>query len=384
MLLRHPSPPAGFTPAGSGSDAWVFPGRHPAVTANNNVELGGVQTATALLTDSGATLRERAALVAHEAFHVYQQQKHPTWVANEVELFAYPVDDIPLLALRRLETVALGRAVTARDRGESACWTRTALDTRRERFAALPPGPVEYERRTELKEGLARYVQLRAAGAAQPPLGIRSPEDVRERAYESGAALALLLDRFSSSWKGNLAQSDSVALDMLLGDASLLPARVLPCEFTVAERARVDSAAAEDLRQMRTRKSRLREDFMTRAGWRLIITAGTSPMFPQEFDPLNVQVVAAGEVLHTRYIRLGNNAGSVEVFGRSSITEAAGAHPLFNGVRSLTVAGLAAEPLVTESDSTVRIRAEGLTADLRAATVQRAGDTVTVRLGAGR
>lgn len=76
-------------------------------------------------------------------------------------------------------------------------------------------------------------------------------------------------------------------------------------------------------------------------------------------------MVAPSEVLHSRYIKLGNSMGAIEVFGRNSLTEAAGAHPLFNGVRSLLVTGLAAEPVVTQADGAVTIRGEGLTADFR-------------------
>jgi len=384
LLFRHPSPPEGFVPDPTVSGTWSFAGRHPAMTANNSVELGGVMTAAALLSNPEISLREQAAIVAHEAFHVYQGERHPRWVANEVELFAYPVDDASQLTLRRLETMALNRALTSSVARESACWTRTALATRRERFAALPAGSAEYERKTELKEGLARYVQLRAGGAGSYPAEDRPPEAVRDRAYQSGAALALLLDRFQPSWKTTLAAADSIPLDVLLGDVPALSGDVSRCGFTPAERAQVTSAAAVDVEQLRARRAERRHQLLSQAGWRVVIAAGGSPLFPQEFDPLNVHIVAPGEVLHSRYIRLGNGSGTIEVFGRSSLTEAAGAHPLFNGVRSLTVGGFAGEPVVAENDSTVTIKADGLNAEFRGAAIQRDGETLTIRLAATR
>lgn len=380
LLFRHPAPPEGFTPEPAVSGVWSYPGRHPLVTANSSIDLGGVHTATALLTNPATPLRSRAAVVAHEAFHVFQRANHPGWSANEGELFVYPVDDARLLALRRLESMGLSRAAAADNPEQSACWARAALASRQKRYATLPAGSVEYERRTELNEGLARYVQRRAAGAGPSVVPEHPPEEVRARAYESGAALALLLDRFSPAWKLTLAQSDSLTLDMLLDSAPPL-AGPAPCGFTAQQLASVDSAALVDVQQLRLRRASLRESLIAQPGWRLSIVAGESPLFPQRFDPLNVQVVGPGEVLHSRFVRLGNDAGTVEVFGKGSITEAAGAHPLFNGIRLLIVTGLA-EPVVTETDGAVTIRGDGLTADFRGATVHRSGDSVTVSLGA--
>lgn len=384
LLLRHPSPPEGFVVDQAVSGAWILAGRHPAMTANNSIELGGVMTAAALLSNPAMSLRERAAIVAHEAFHVYQGQRHPRWVANEVELFAYPVDDASLLTLRRLETIALNRAIRSSDVGESACWTRTALATRRERFRTLPAGSAEYERKNELKEGLARYVQWRAGGGGSHTADDPPADAVRDRAYASGASLALLLDRFSPTWKATLSAADSVPLDVLLGDVPALSGEATQCGFTPAERAQVASAAAVDVEQLRTRRAERRQGLLGQSGWRVVIAAIDSPLFPQEFDPLNVHMVAPGEIVHSRYIRLGNATGTVEVFGRSSLTEAAGAHPLFNGVRALTVSGLTSAPAMTESGGAISIKADGLTAEFRGAAVQIDGDTLTVRLGPRR
>jgi hypothetical protein len=53
-------------------------------------------------------------------------------------------------------------------------------------------------------------------------------------------------------------------------------------------------------------------------------------------------------------------------------------------VRSLTVTGLASEPVVTEVDGVIGIKTDGLTAEFRGAAVQRDGETLTVRLSATR
>jgi hypothetical protein len=70
-------------------------------------------------------------------------------------------------------------------------------------------------------------------------------------------------------------------------------------------------------------------------------------------------------------LTLGGPAGMVEVMGRAALTRAAGAHPIFEGVRSLTIAGLPGEPTVTEAEGRVTIVAEGVRASLVGATVER-------------
>lgn len=384
LLFRHSAPPEGFQPVPGREGMWAYAGRHPKVTANTSAELGGLRTATLMPPSGGMSLREHAGVLLHELFHVYQREHHPKWSANEAELFAYPVDDPELLALRRMETEALRRALSSSDRNRSVCWTRAALDLRRERFAALPEGSVDYERGTELNEGLATYVERRATGAPDStllPAEAFAPEAIRQRGYQTGAAIAQLLDRFSPAWRSTLEQNDSTPLDVLLSSEFDCRAEAAPvCALAPAERDRIRAAAATDVGTLRSRRAEQRRAFLRQAGWRLVIAASDAPLFPQGFDPLNVQPVARGEVLHTRFIKLGNGAGVVEVLGRAALTEAAGAHPLFNGVRTLTVTGLMKEPVITEISGIVTIQADAVTAELRGATVEHTEQTVMVRL----
>jgi hypothetical protein len=333
--------------------------------------------------DKRRALGEQAALVVHEAFHVFQRERHPDWSANELELFVYPFEDADALRLRRLETLALVRAETMRAKYSAACWAAAALKLRRERFARMPAGSAAYERGTELNEGLASYVEALAAGRAKrsglPPDDYAASE-VRQRAYATGRSLALLLDRFAPDWKRRLEAGDKRPLDETL-EASLPASKDMRCEIAPSEaqsaatRARLDASALLDKRES------LKRNFLTQPGWKLELIAGdTAPLFPQGFDPLNVERVGAREVIHTRYLKLGNGAGVIEVINRASLTEGAGEHPLFNGVRRMTVTGLPAEPIVTESGGKTTITATGLKAELRVAEITRSGQTLLVRL----
>jgi hypothetical protein len=68
------------------------------------------------------------------------------------------------------------------------------------------------------------------------------------------------------------------------------------------------------------------------------------------------------------------------VLGRASLTEASGAHPLFNGVKRLTVTGLSSAPDVSVRADTVTIKADGISGEFRGGAVQRENQRVTVTL----
>jgi hypothetical protein len=390
LLFRHPNPPAEFVSLSSRQGVWAFPGRHETVTANAHAKLNGVLTATAIIEPSSKlTLRERAALLVHEMFHVHQRERHPKWSGNELELFTYPFEDAELLALRRIETEFLRRAERAANLKEAACHARHALATRRERFARLGAGAAGYERALELNEGLARYVEARSAGVRRSDLTANeyAAEELRTRGYATGHALALLLERFAqATWTTRLEAGDPLSLDELL--AAALPAAALrssssscalPESFTTAARVR----AKVETEKLFAQRETLRREFAAQAGWKIVVVAAAAaPLWPQGFDPLNVHRLGAADVLHTRHLKLGNDAGAIESFEHRSLTSGAGAHPLFNGVRQLTIAGLPAEPSVQETEGRLTINAEGIKAEFRGARLERAGHTLTINLQA--
>jgi hypothetical protein len=379
-LFRHPHPPEEFRESPQHPGVFVSPGQHPALTANSSATLGDVETAIVLLEPTRRPLRETAALVVHECFHVFQHERYPQWTENEADLFVYPVDDAALLQRRFLETEALRRALLEREARGAACWISEALRNRENRFAGLPGAAMTYERNSELNEGLANYVQVLAAGTAKSfslPQSEFPADAIRQRSYQVGTALALLLDRVAPGWQ---AQFTSGSLDQLLKSKTYFAAT--PCSFTDIEEASLFARARTAVSALKEKRNRMRADFLGTKGWQIEIMADPQhPLWPQNFDPLNMTVLGIGEVLHSRYLKLGNDDGTIECRGRA-LTQAAGNNPLVNGVRHLTITGLQRAPSISQSAGSVQVTADSVGADFRHAVVRTVGQKVTIEVGA--
>jgi hypothetical protein len=392
VLFRHPGEPAGYYSLSSRRGVFARPGRDTVVNSNTSVMLAGVPTATVMLRpSSGSSAREWAAITVHEIFHVFQRSLHPTWTANEAELFTYPVEDAGALALRRAETSALRRALGASRADSTACWAAAFVRARRARFDAIGPAAAAYERGTELNEGLATDVQRRALGQAVAlPADDFPPEQVRARSYEIGAAIGQVLDRMAPAWRDTLeraAPAANLSLDALMAretEGALSATPTLRCVESTADSARGVERARADVRDLLARRQQERSAFLARTGWRLVIDAEAALLFPQGFDPLNVSRLSATEVLHSRFLKLGNDRGTVELLGQAALTEGrAGQHPLFNGVRRVTIPGLLAMA-VRDSAGVLLVQANGVQARMRGMTADTTGTTVSVHPASAR
>jgi hypothetical protein len=383
-LFRHPKPPQDFAEVPQHPGTYAFTGRHPSLRANTDIELGGTPTATVdLSTATEASARQQAALVVHESFHVFERAKHPKWPANEADLFTYPLDNAALLARRRQESEALRRALLAHDTDESRCWASEAMHIRELRFSVLPESAVTYERQTELFEGLANYLEVRARGDAQTfnlPQNEFPADVVRQRSYFTATAMALLLDRLAAGWQKEMEQGQPGSLDQLL--KSKIYFASAPCAFSEPEQAAIFNHARADVAALTRRMQKKKSDFASAPGWQMVVVSmPPQTLHADGFDPLNVTVLPAGEVLHQRWLKLSNDDGSVEVLDHASLTTSAGTHPLFNGVKDLTVTGLKQRPEIAMNEGTVRVSAEGVRAEFHHALVRTEGQKVLIEVG---
>ena len=385
-LFRCSEVPEGFKEMRVGEcDVLVYDGRYPVVTASSVVEIEGTPTASVMF-DGSANQAPTviASLAIHEAFHVYQQACHPTWQGNETVLYLYPVDDAILLSLRRMETEALRRALAANGSHEKRCWTLRALRVRQDRYAGMGPEFSTYERRTELFEGLASYVEAMSVGrmSVDLPREGYAANEVRGRCYEIGHALAVLLDAFAPMWKTAFEADDEQALDLYL--AEVLEKSGRQCgEFTEAEIAHFEAVAREDVQNLLAQRSEEKRAFDSQAGRRLsVIAPDTVPLWVNGTDPSNLRIVEGG-VLHTRFVQVSHESGQLEMLTDrmddvKALTVAKGPHPL-DGVLRLTIAGLDALEVVLDGEA-VSISGSGLTGQFTNATVNENDGQVTVYL----
>ena len=382
-LFHHPHPPDGFVPVAASPGAFVHAGRIPEIAANSSVSIGGVPTATVILaTGTAQTPLQAAALVVHEAFHVFQRQHHPSWQANEADSFTYPVEDAGALSLRLLETTTLREALDAQSDDASAGWAAAALALRRARFGRIGADAASYERGSEMNEGLAEYLQRKVDGtpaAEALPAGDFPTEQVRARTYRTGRALALLLDRLHPVWQATLEGGDRRSLDELLADA-LARAGAEPAEIGEDEREAAWLDALRDVARLGKARAQRRVAFLAAPGWRVLVESAGVPLQLEGFDPMNVERVGPLEVLHTRWLKLRNASGSIEVLGHAALTESAGTHPLLDGVHRITITGLAQAPEPSLAAGAVGLTAAGVTLRFAGAHAVVSGQTLTITL----
>lgn len=382
-LIRHPKPPTGFIPTGSG---WlVMTGRHEAVSANSSAEIGGVMTAT-LMPAEGLSAGTRAATMIHECFHVYQRWLHPAWAGNEAELFTYPAVDGEVLASRWEEEADLWSALRAKDDALAKAYAKRAMAARARRFAMIGEAASAYERGCELNEGLATLVEYRAAGrkAFDGPVPPRiGAENLRnERVYAIGPAFGELLDRFCPRWEERLNRGEIASLDGALSQAvqDADESRLSALDPGIRRDA---LAAAADAAKARAGEQ---DRYLAQPGWSVeLVAASGQPLQTERFDPWNVQSLKPGAVLHTRYLRLGNADGRVEMLDQRGLTEAAGKHPLWDGVARFRVTGLAVKPELTPGkDGRWTLKAPGLDGIFDHAQVSWKGQSLILVLGSAR
>jgi len=393
ILLRHPSPPPEFSPMPGRPGVLVATGRYPGVAGNSTREIGGVRTATVIARP--AQPAEGAILATvEEVFHVFWLARHPSFRPNELARYAYPVKDAENLRRLLAEDEALARALEAKPTGDAARWVVAALEIRRERMPSLTEDVRSFETALEMMEGTANYVARVAVG--EPPertaerlRAARRADDIRWRFYDTGAALCLLLDRLSPGWQERSEQQPALTIvDMM--DTALRTHHAEAATFSGTDTAGFASRAAADIADLSGRQQRLRSEILERRGPRIVVEVeeGAEPFRVQRFDPINLMVLDAGEIAHANFLSLSVPQGTVELTnpgfvrntfsGTVGLTSPAGRHPLSDGVRRVTIAGIDGVPKVVRDAESVTVEASGVRLALRGAEVRVDGELIRI------
>jgi hypothetical protein len=393
ILLRHPSPPPEFSPMPGRLGVLVAKGRYPGVAGNSTREIGGVRTATVIARPAQPVEGAILATV-EEVFHVFWLARHPSFRPNELSRYAYPVKDVDNLRRLLAEDEALARALEAKPTGDAARWVVAALEIRRERIPSLTEDVRSFETALEMMEGTANYVARVAVG--EPPArtaerlrASRPAESIRWRFYDTGAALCLLLDRLSPGWQERSEQQPALTIVDIM-DTALRTHRAEAATFSGTDTAGFATRAAADIKDLSGRQQRIRSEILERRGPRVVVEVaeGAEPFRVQRFDPINLMVLDAGEIAHANFLSLWVPQGTVELTnpdfvgnsfgGTVGLTSAAGRHPLSDGVRRVTIAGIDGVPKVGRDAESVIVEAPGVRLALRGAEVRVDGELIRI------
>ncbi len=395
LLLRHPAPPPEFTPLAGHPGVLAATGRHPAVASNSTVDLAGARTATVIATP--ASNRESTLLAyVEELFHVFWLRRHAAFRPNEMARYAYPMKDARNLQRVLAEDEALARALEAPDAAQAAAWAATTIALRREREPWLTPDDRAFETGLEMMEGTANAVARTVVGlgpseTARRLRAERAADQLRWRYYDSGAAICLILDRLQPDWKARI-DNDAALTTMALLETAVSPAGAgaRRAVFSTGETSAFECRAAAAIGELTARQSSVRTELLGRSGPRIVIEIGADrePLRVTRFDPINLMVLDAGEVVHPRYLTLTGPAGTVEITnaaftreaftGLVALTGPAGRHPLTDGVRTVTIVGLRDVPKVERREGRLVVEAAGVRLTLRGAEASTTGETLRI------
>jgi len=194
--------------------------------------------------------------IFHEGFHVYQNKMAPDKYANEIAVVKYPTLNPFNNAMYVLEGSILQEAILTDDLKKKKELVSMFTAVRNSRLAKLDSAFIEYENLNEYVEGTAKYAEYKFLSMGEnlkPPIEmyylyefngykkalpeifenridnmmkIISVSDnrlgnkfgtgpVRFRLYESGAAIAYLLDDIYPDWKNEIFKNNVYLFDLL-------------------------------------------------------------------------------------------------------------------------------------------------------------------------
>ena len=393
LLFRHPDPPDKFRPLEGHESVWVSPGKHPAMRWNSNADIGGTPTATLLLTiEPGRSVEYEAHILFHEVFHLFSKPLHPTWRPNEMWRYSYPMDDVDNYRQLLLEEEALARAVTSETDESAASWTAEALAIRAQRTAKISAEHRTFETALELQEGTAVYMGRSAIGIADNTDKLREergPEGIRWRCYETGSAIAVVLDRLLPEWKKILDGEPDTTFTELL-EMAISAREVSRATFSTEEIISISNRADAAISNLEAIRGAVYEDFLGR-GKRVVVRLADEDeqLGTGRFNPMAVEVLNNGQVLQADFLTADHPRGEVSLqnphFVRRSndgvvalTTPASGDHPFLYGYRQIAISGFSGDPTVSRDGNAVKIEAEGLKLEFNGVIVESTEEELIV------
>lgn len=357
--------------------------------------------------------------IFHEAFHVFlnaQRKEGRRFGAGENSFYvaSYPVFDGTNEALFTIETLILAAALESASIGERKELARQFVATRRQRHRRLSPEYAEFDRASEMNEGLAEYILVRAidvmAAESAVPAAWRataaraetrrvsqlrgatadSSLSLRIRYYHTGPAIGRLLDQMAPNWKARLME-ENLALEDLLAESSGLddPQRAaFRSALSRFDSSRTAQQAAERIASLRRRRMRLVDSVLALPGFLLVVRADSLPSRGFNMcglDPQNLLQVTERVRLQTRWWRPCSggptyadlNVPSVHDAERGTISAVIGDHGVSITSNGSPVA-LPADGQTLRNLTTFKLTAPRVSVEAVRADVERLGRTLVV------
>jgi hypothetical protein len=286
----------------------------------------------------------------HEAFHVFQAASAKPGrrfgrQENAFYVSSYPVFDVENEMLFAREGELLLRALRAPTLPEKRELARQFVAVRRTRQRRLDDSFAQFERASEMNEGLAQYAQVRALyrmmrDSRLPPdwrslaqkrlaeeidrladLTGNISQSFRLRFYSTGLAQATLLDSLwgSTDWKHEMMVRNETLQDALGRTSGLdaAEAKAFRLATLPADSIRISAAAQAAVTQLKALRAAQVDSFLSRPGVLLELSASELPskdFGSCSFDPQNLLQVTTTMQLHTRTWRPCSGSALVAEF----------------------------------------------------------------------
>ena len=334
IVLNWPGPvPSGYE-AIPGVPNALWRDQRALGAASMGVTLGGRSVAQVVV--SSLDPSHLLPVAVHEAFHVFEaasvkpgrrfgRQENAFYVSS------YPVFDEENEMMFAREGELLLRALRATKLAEKRDLVRQFVAVRRARHRHLDDAYSQFDRASELNEGLAQYALLRTLELmitdqmlpaewrtlARKQLAIEDAkladltgnvsQSFRLRYYSTGPAQARLLDALSpaSAWKQELVDGNETLQDALgrLSGLDALEARLLRLATLEADSIRVAGIARTGIARLRALRAAQVDSVLARPGVLLELSANqlsAKDFGTCSFDPQNLFQVTATTQLHAR------------------------------------------------------------------------------------
>jgi hypothetical protein len=327
--------PEGYPPvAGIRNGAWRD--QRALGAASTGSAIGGRPVAQVVVSSLDPAILLPTAV--HEAFHVFQAAsvkpaRRFGRGENAFYVSSYPVFDVENEMMFALEGELLEQALRAPSEARKRELARQFVAVRRARHRRLDDSFAQFDRASEMNEGLAQYAQVRAleimARDQQLPAEWRSlartqlseederlanltanvTQSFRLRFYSTGPAQAKLLDAIASAeWKRSMMGRNETLEDALARATAMnaVEERALALATRAADTIRVGKSARAAVARLKALRAAQVDSVLSRPGILLVLSAAELPgkdFGSCGFDPQNLLQVSSTVQLHTRWWR---------------------------------------------------------------------------------